>query len=499
MPSRHHRHRHHRKKGLNYWLKKIFPFLNYKKKPRFRPIEEASPETRFLTIEEVKAAQAESKERELMGSGTIHTMSPEELERPSSPSIPLYVSRRRRSKKGLLRRILQKLSFRSFKKRYPSGSHDHYHYLTREDINQAKAGTEAGESGWLPPVDSVTLDFSDSERPSISEKKGRHKRRKRRKWLRALQFWKKAEKSGILINPADIREETEKAAYRLFLRPILNSTAVFLLTYQISWFLYQLAVMVVASFNKIDSVLYYYEVMFPIGNFSPKWSQINIIFITLAGPVISLIIAFLTRYLFLKRFHPGAQARLFFVWLYLNSVMLFLGSFVGGAITRQGFGYVVDWLYINIAFRILFSLIFLSLIIWVCWKIVGFLPEVSSKDSWKNNRNKYVLSRLVIPWLLGGIILVLLKITPVIPQHENIFTYDTLNIATLMFAVVPPLLNSKVRPHYIQGKKTYPRVHRSTIAYWFILAVLAILLIRVGLAGGIYFQMDISFNLRAYH
>jgi hypothetical protein len=179
--------------------------------------------------------------------------------------------------------------------------------------------------------------------------------------------------------------------------------------------------------------------------------------------------------------------------------MLFFGAFVGGAITRQGFGYVVEWLYINIAFRILLSLIFLSLIGWLTWSVVRFLPEYSGLDSWKHNRFAFILSRLIVPWVIGGGIMILLKITPAIPQHENIFNYDAFNIATLLFAVVPPLFNSKVRPHLIQGRKTYPRVHRSTVAGWVILAIVFVGIIRIVLIKGLYFQLILGLNLGFYH
>jgi len=262
--------------------------------------------------------------------------------------------------------------------------------------------------------------------------------------------------------------------------------------------MYQLAVMVVASFSNIDSVLYYYEVMFPVGDSSPKWNQVNIIFITLSGPMISLIMWLIYKFLVFRRYHLKHQMRMLVVWLYLHSMMLFFGAFVGGAITRQGFGYVVDWLYMNIAVRILFSLLFLTVIIWISWKIAQFLPESSGEDSWKNNRIGYILSRLTIPWLLGGSIMILLKLTKVVPQHENIFNYDAFNIATLLFAVVPPLFNTMTRPHLIQNRKTYPRVHRATVAIWLLVAIVLISLIRFGLNTGLHFQMHFSINMNWY-
>lgn len=451
-------------------------------------------------MEEVKAAQAESREKERAEELHEVHFSHDDASRPQRPSIPLYRKKKKKGLNELLKRILKALSFRAFKRKYSSSTAQRFRYLTFEEIKSAKESQELKESGWHSHVDPPrpeTVPVLDLD--PIPPTKHKHHRRRRR-WKFRLFRKSKREVPPLIINPLEIREtDQEKVPFSTYIRPVLNSTALFIIAYQLSWFFYQFAVMLVASANKIDTVLYYYEVMFPIGNYSPKWNQTNIIFITLAGPLISLILALLYRYFFLKRFHPGAQMRQFLVWLYLNSNMLFFGAFVGGAITRQGFGYVVDWLYMNVAFRILFSMIFLILIIWISWKVVALLPEMSGKDSWKNNRYGFVLSRLVIPWFLGGTLLVLLKVTNVIPQHENIFNYDALNIATLMFAVVPPLFNSKTRPHLIQNRKTYPRVHRATVAVWIVIALLLIIAIRVGLSPGLYFKLDVSFDMGFYH
>ena len=458
---------------------------------------EPDPNAKFLTLEEVKAAQAEANQRE-KAPGQIEPASIfEEAKRPQLPQVLAH--RRKRKTIGYrLNKFFASIGFKLWEKRRTKASPIEYHYLTFEEIKKAKAAQEKFDPV-NPPPEFDTLISPGLQQDSRPLHKHKHKRRKRRFW-RIFSFRKTKGEPGVNIPLGEFTEKKEEnAPLKVYLRSTINSTAIFLIAYQLSWLFYQLAVMIVASFSKIDSVLYYYEVMFPIGNNSPKWNQTNIIFITLSGPLISFIMWSFYRFVFLRNFHMGAQVRLFLVWLYLDSMMLFFGSFVGGAITRQGFGYVVDWLYMNIAFRTLFSLIFLSLIVWFSWNVVRFLPENSGLDSWKHNRFAFVLSRLVVPWFIGGGIMVLLKLTSVLPQHENIFNYDAFTLATLLFAVVPPMFNTKVRPYLIHGRKTYARVHRATVAAWVVVAIAFVLLIRIGLSNGLHFQLIFDLNIGMYH
>ena len=272
----------------------------------------------------------------------------------------------------------------------------------------------------------------------------------------------------------------------------------FMVAYQISWFFYQLAVMITASFFKIDSVLFYYEVMFPEGTDSLKWTPEKIIIITLAGPFLALLGWIILRFILLLKNRYGAHFRMFLVWLYLISMMMFFGAFVGGAITLEGFGYVIDWLFMSIALRMILSVVFISMIIALSWKVVSLMPETSRSHSWKNNRYKYVLSRLIVPWFLGAGIMAILKITKKITQHENIFDYDIINLATLIFAVVPPLFNSINRPQLIR-RKANQRLKAELPVIWLAGAIILVMLFRIVLSYGIYFRLIFNLDINFYN
>ena len=371
--------------------------------------------------------------------------------------------------------------------------------VPQRDIVQELTPAEPVEK---PYDSSIVLPDPASKIPPAQTTHRRHQVRKRKpkRWRHIFARRKKA--SPVLIDLAltsQLNTENvvkKKKSFRAYLKPAINSTSLFVLAYLIVWFTYQLGVMIQASFSDIDSVLYYYEVMFPIGNYSQLWSQFNIILITAAGPMLSVLMGIIYRYVFLGRTNPGNQMRLLLVWLYLLSMAFFFGAFVAGIITNQGFGYVAGWLYMNIVFRIGISLIFLFILAFLGWKSVRFLPEVSGSDSFKRNHKAFVISRLSIPWLTGSVLMLLLKHTSFVPQHANIYEYDMIIIGSMLFPVAAAIFNKRERPHL------YKNPHRSTstktIVIWAIAAILVALLVRFGLARGLYLQLKILLDIGMY-
>ena len=105
--------------------------------------------------------------------------------------------------------------------------------------------------------------------------------------------------------PAEESPEKSKKR-RLNIRPwapyVVNSSILYVLAYLLVYLTYQLSVILMASRFGIDSVLYYFEVMFPIGNQSALWTDFSIISITLAGPLVCALLGILYyRWFLLKK------------------------------------------------------------------------------------------------------------------------------------------------------------------------------------------------------
>lgn len=270
---------------------------------------------------------------------------------------------------------------------------------------------------------------------------------------------------------------------------IFNSTLIFIITYIIVYFIYQLTIILNASLFNIDSILYYFTLDFD--DFSPLWTRLNIIFITFSGPFISLVIGlFLFNYLFkLKRFK--SLQKLFILWMSLHAFNHFAGALIFGIATKDGFGYVVEWLFLGIVLK--FLLVFIAFFILV---IIGyqstpkFLSTSNSLDRVRVGvRNTFLFNQAFLPWLLGSIILLIIRI----PNNFN-YPYETFMFFSFAFIIIPVFFNDMAKPYRIYKK--VQRKYSLNIGYIF-LFLLLLTAFRIGLDNGLHFiiTIDCSFNI----
>lgn len=285
---------------------------------------------------------------------------------------------------------------------------------------------------------------------------------------------------------------------RIDLRAMFNSTGLFLLSYLIIYLIYQLPTILVASVYKIDSVLYFYELYFPVGNASNLWTKTNIIAITLIGPVASGFTALLLfRWVQLRNI-KNHVFRLLLLWVAFQGAAHFLGAFVAGIITDLGFGYVANWLFLNVFFKILISLVFLSVL-----SLAGYYSATTALANLPHGRMKSLhrtvslISTYLLPWLLGTTLLVLLRFPDKTPQHENIMVYDTIIMVSMIFAIVPMVFRKKFRSSasVVKGK----RVSLLNGILMFAAGVAIVLLFRIILINGLYFAIRFSFSTGFYN
>ena len=300
-------------------------------------------------------------------------------------------------------------------------------------------------------------------------------------------FERKSHEYGYYTSEGTDKEKQELKRQRKRLAFFsINSFILFLLTYLIAYLTYQLAVMFTASRYGINSILLYYEVFFPIGNYSDRWNSFNIIIITFAGPLISVIMGTIYLLVFVRRETISGLRKLFFFWLGFHSVNFFLGGFVAGVVTYQGFGYVIAWMFLPTVIKFGLSIVCLFVIGLIGFLYAPFFLEFAGSFFWTKKRNKiiFLLFTAFLPWAVGIFSLFWLKFPRVIPQHENIVVYDTVIYFSMFFAIAGLFVNFRAEPFMEKGtKKEGRRIN------WIYLVVLAGLLVlfRWGLNSGFYY------------
>ena len=293
------------------------------------------------------------------------------------------------------------------------------------------------------------------------------------------------------------QEDRKPLRIQRYVAYMIQSTLVFIISYIVAYLIYQMAVIFMAAHFGIDSVLYYYEVMFPIGDASNLWTSFNIIMITLAGPFVSLILG-LIWYRWVMRKVKNPATKLFFLWLAFHSLNMFLGAFVAGVITGQGFGYVANWLYMGIPLKIFFSLVALGVLTYLGWKATPQILSTSGSVQRINryNRSFFILSQMIIPWFLGSILMLWIKIPNRIPQHENILLYDIIILGAMAFLVIPSLFNHKSRPSELKKRSSHSK---TSLAWLYLfLALFLIVAYRFGLERGLHIVIQFNLSLGFY-
>ena len=267
----------------------------------------------------------------------------------------------------------------------------------------------------------------------------------------------------------------------------LNSVVIFLLTYVIVYLFYWLTSMLVASWYGLDSTLYFYDLKF--NDHSTIWNRFNILMVTGIPPFMCLFVAlFLFRVLFKKRRFVGLQ-KLFILWSSFHLFNHFFGAFPSGIVTNEGFGYVAAWMYMNTAFKFMFSLISLFFLSVIGYFSAEYILETS--DSLHRikleNRRAFLLMQIALPWLIGTLIMLLIRI----PENFK-YPYETLMLFSTIFLVIPPFFNEKVKPqlNLLRVKK------RRYINVGYLAMMLALLLfLRIMLGIGLHFLIEINISI----
>jgi hypothetical protein len=166
---------------------------------------------------------------------------------------------------------------------------------------------------------------------------------------------------------------------------------------------------------------------------------------------------------------------------------LFLGAWATGISFDQGFGYVPAWLYLNVFWQIFIALIFLFIL-----GIIGYysVPKFldTSKSAYRvrpENKTKFLFFQVILPFLIGSLIILLVKI-------PNNMPYDTGNLITLIFGIAPMIFNKYARPTV-----TFEKEKKATNIRWLFIAIFVALILayRIGLNNGLHVILNYIFSI----
>ncbi len=323
------------------------------------------------------------------------------------------------------------------------------------------------------------------ERKIKRKQKKEYRKSQRIEFIRKFAPSYKRSKENLFEKGLFNEENADEAKFHFqnYYKYTVNSTALFIIAFLLVYITYQLTVLITASRWKLDSVLFYYDLAF--NDYSPLWTKYNILLVTFSGPFICLIIGFLFYRYFSARPKVRGFLKLFFLWIALHGFNLFFGAFASGVAFSEGFGYVPEWLSFNVFWQILSSLISLFILGIIGYYMAPRFLETSNSAFRVRDENKlkFLFYQVLLPLLFGASIILLVKI-------PNNMPYDTGNLITLVFAVVPVLVNRYARPSInFEGDRKPTKIKWNYIVFLLILLTA----FRVGLNSGLHISLYYKF------
>ena len=310
------------------------------------------------------------------------------------------------------------------------------------------------------------------------EREERDKRRYKKKVIkRRIQEHRREEKQ----QPKKVRSRTRKPVRRLFpplphiplfemqnrkfLYLAINSTAIYVGTFILVYFLYQLIIFCTVNGFGEEIIRHYHNIVFT--SQPSLLTRVGILLIASLGPILLLLFGlFLFNWVFKRPGLAGMQ-RLFVLWLAMHSINHFFGAMMYGAITSEGFKDVTRLL--NVQQMLMFFLAFTALVVefWIGLLAARHFLETTTSLTLINseNRRRFIVSQAMLPWIIGSLFMALFF------HAENFnFTYELLTFITMGFITIPVWLNRHRRPR-LRIRKKKVRVHYTYVVLMVILLI----------------------------
>ena len=256
----------------------------------------------------------------------------------------------------------------------------------------------------------------------------------------------------------------------------INSTVFFLLSYLIIYFLTQFAACFAASTFEIPSILYFNHIYYNIIGSDWTPDAVKIVFST--GPLLSLFIGIILLIIYSNIYQDNILAKILVLWGIFHAFNIFLSSLLVGTLLGTSLGHVLSWLYFQDTAKMTISII--ALFGTFGFGLITAKQFIFSSNLYFNNyteynRKTFIFGQLVIPFIIGNLIIFLLKL-------PNISYYEIGMIISLVIMMLPIYLKYRsFQDYYFDEDKRKIKVAK----IWLIVTIILLLVSRIILGIGL--------------
>jgi hypothetical protein len=254
---------------------------------------------------------------------------------------------------------------------------------------------------------------------------------------------------------------------------IINSTAFCLLSYLVVFLLFQLTTIFSSAIFDIPNTLYYNKIGF---NIKPEaWTFDSVKVIYSSGNIVLFLFSILFLVVIIKAMELNGLLRLFFIWGFIHTISMLLGSFVIGAFNFEGFGIVLSYLYLADTAKML--LLFIGIILLLAIGMLMVKPFLFSANTYYNFLTPEMIpafrrDQFILPFVISTLFLLAIK-------HPLSF-YDSFLLFIPMFLLFPLYWGIKRFPvfYFEETEKSIDISYKLVIITISIYLVFRIVLIR---------------------
>lgn len=255
----------------------------------------------------------------------------------------------------------------------------------------------------------------------------------------------------------------------------INSTAYFVLSYLIIYFLQQLSTALVALHFDINTAIHINYIDFLIRSDSWTFDSVKVIYSV--SVVFALIISIPCLIVYIRTIEFDGLLRLFFLWGFIHSINNFIGGILVGALSGEGPGYVLSYVYMSDTAKLFIALIGIFSLLGIGAAMVK--PMLFSGNSYYNvqqpgMRLRFITNQFYLPFILGNIILTIARFP--------VKGYDLMLIASSVLLLLPIFFMASSFPEFYFDEN--PKEIRIS---WRIVLVttIALIVMRIGLQYGL--------------
>lgn len=228
---------------------------------------------------------------------------------------------------------------------------------------------------------------------------------------------------------------TADAEKNKFIISALNGTGLFVLAYYVVWGIYEVMKVQASRFFHLRGIWTPSRVVYTLGD--SEWWRTAVVGVYSVGPLACLLVGLLAfRWYWRSERARRGQRKLLLLWVVFQACNAVLGALLADTFTQSGSWYVFDWLFrlgnvVNVILALLAGLAQLAI---GYFGAIAFLQAHDSKTVMRyDNRQKMVLSTLVVPWVLGSLFIMLLK-------QPYLTIQEALHLAMMGLLILPMAL-----------------------------------------------------------